>query len=604
MYYVYTGIGEFGAKNVNGEMSNFWRKREEKSRNMEGFANTGSNELLEKILELTKNGYDFEEADGGVEVRFFYMEDVDGGISPERREKCVSDLYKRFIELGIFGYNWDTIPFSLEVDRVEGVDCVRCWLNLSSYHLDEWYILYLCHKMTESVESLAVQVVSSDGDPVLIDLADILPAWMKPSNSTNRCFLVNGRVYLIPPELLEDETRSLSLKSALCIVKSRIGCCYTEESFTSTFMKKFESISRINLREKSHNFFVILPRRVAGMVLEFHYLLAVSLKYLLGNRYGSSEVRVLEKKQGSDEELSLFLPSDLVRVRICMTRTQYTRFVNEALLEALPPRFSNSSWARHLPENLRDKKFNSELSHGCFLTYGLYLAYLINPRNSLNVFIWKFTSAEKLLERSEDSGLQTLVKDSQELMRDLKSLRNDDFRTLWVHLSSNSRPSNAAPAPEGGDEDAQCDSSSWMNNDEYSKQLIEDIQKIYSENSQLTQKKGLSFTEMMEEKSYFDGVELSLNDPHGLPHEYDTADLSDLSLESDLSQQDFDELNEIMKSMDEELRRTLKTSVPSLSDKNEMRKYAEDTYSKALKLEESFGVVGPATVFHETQKER
>lgn len=569
--------------------------------------NAGSNELLEKILELTKNGCSFEEADGEVEVRFFFLEEIGGEIPQERRDEHANDLYAKFVELGIFGYNWDAVPFSLEADRVEGVDCVRCWLNLSHYHLDEWYLLYLCFRVTESVENLAVQVVSGDGDPVLIHLADFLPAWMKPSNSTNRCFLFGGKVYLIPPELLTEETRSLSLKSALSILGSRIGSCHTEERFTSAFMGKFESVSRINLLEKSHRFFVILPRRVAGMVLEFHYLLAVSLKYLQSSRRESSRARALGRRQGSDEALGLFLPGDLVRVRICMTRAQYTRLVNEALSETLPQSFSKSSWARCLPESLRDKSLQAELLHGCFLTYGLYLAYLANPSNSLNVFIWKFANMEQHLEEGMgDSGPRVLLKDSQELMRSLKSLGSDDFRTLWTHLSNSPRLSSLASTLGDVDKDAPCDSSSWMSNQEYSKQLIEHIQKIYSESSQSPQEGGLlSFADVMEEDSYFDGIDLSLSDPNNLPNGYDIADqLSDLSLESDLSQHDFDELSEIMKSMDEELRRTLKTSVPNLRGKKEAKEYVESTYSNALKLEESFGIVGPATVFHEMQKKR
>ncbi|KAH8582329.1 sgt-related protein [Cryptosporidium sp. chipmunk genotype I] len=573
---------------------------------MESFSNTGNNDLLERILELTKNGYDYEDVDGRVELRFFYLDDLNKSISSEKMDIYINDLYTKFIELGIFGYNWDTVPFSIETDTVEGVDCVRCCLNLSTYHLDEWYTIYLCYKVTESMENLAVQIVSSDGDPILIDLADILPAWVKPNNSTNRCFIFRGRVYLIPPEILNDEMRSLSLKSALDIIKSRIGICYTEESFTSIFMDKFESISKINQLEKSHNFYVILPKKIAEMVLEFHYLLAVSLKYLLCNRYESSELRTLKKKQDYENDLNLFLPKDLIRIRICMTRTQYSRFINEALLTILPPKFSRNSWVNHLPENLQNKKYHSELLYGCLLTYGIYLAYLINPIKSLNLFIWKFantgclkSSEEKT--KGEEPDIQTLVKDFFELMKDLKSQSNDDFRTLWIHLAKNLKQSKTISSSKFDEDENKCDSNSWMNNEEYSKKLIEDIQQIYSESFKSSHKRSPSFPEILEEKSYFDGIELNFSDPNSLP-DYHDADLSDLTLESDLSEHDFDELNEIMKKMDEELKRTLKTSVPIIKDNNEAKKFAESTYSNALKLEETFGIVGPATIFQTIQK--
>ncbi|CUV06935.1 unnamed protein product [Cryptosporidium hominis] len=573
---------------------------------MEGFSNVGSNELLERILELTKNGYDYEDIDGGIELKFFYLDDLNNSISPEKGDMYINDLYKKFIELGIFGYNWDTIPFSLEIDRVEEVDYVRCSLNLSTYHLDEWYAIYLCYKVTESMENLVVQAISSDGDPILIDLADILPNWMKPNNSANRCFILKGRVYLIPPEIMDNMTENLSLKSALEIIKSQINDCYTEESFTKIFMDKFDSISKINHVEKFHNFYVILPKKIAEMIFEFHYLLEISLKYLLGNRYDSLELKRLRKKEDSENNVKMFLPKDLIRVKICMTRTQYSRFINEALLTMLPPKFSRNSWINHLSENLQNKKFHSELLYGCLLTYGIYLAYLINPSKSLNLFIWKFTNTEYLKSNEEtknkESDIQILVKDSLELMKDLKSQKSDDFRTLWVHLTNNLKESKMILSSKNDEDKNESDSSSWMNNEEYSKKLIEDIQKVYSEDSKsFKNDQSFNFSDILEEKSYFDGIDLDFSDPNSLP-EYHDEDMSDITLESDLSELDFDELNEIMKKMDEELKSTLKTSVPTISDNDEAKKFAENTYSDTLKLEETFGIVGPATVFHKMKK--
>ncbi|KAJ1606048.1 hypothetical protein OIY81_2421 [Cryptosporidium canis] len=563
---------------------------------MEGFANAERNELLDKILELTKDGYDFGEEDGVVELRFVFLDEASGETSPEGGEERIGSLYRRFIELGMFDYNWDTVPFSMEAGEVEGVDCVRCWLNLSPNHLDEWYVLYLCFKMTESQEGLAVQVVSGDGDPVLIGLAEVLPGWLKPSNSANRCFLVDGRVYLIPPELLRSGTQDVSLKTAIDIIRFRLSSCYTEESFTSVFMDKFESISRINQQEKSHHFFVILPRGVAGMVLEFHYLLAISLRHLLNNSSESPEVRALMRAADPEKDLSWFLPNDLVRVKICMTRTQYSRFMNEALLTVLPRGFSKSCWIHNLPKDLQDQKFHSELSYGCLLTFGIYLTYLINPSNSLNLFIWRYLGMEHFKER-QDPDLGALAQDSLELFQELQSKDHQDFRTLWTYLSRNKRHPDVVSVV--GDD--ICDSSDWMNNEEYTKMVIKEIEKIYSENSNSFPKRDLSFADMMEQRSYFDGIELSPAEPHKQGYEYDT-DLSDLSLDDDLSDHELEELHEMMRKMDEELKRTLKTSVPTLNGSDEAKRFAQDTFSDSLELEESFGIVGPATVFREMQK--
>ncbi|KAF7456886.1 SGT1-domain-containing protein [Cryptosporidium felis] len=556
---------------------------------MSNFAQVGENELLGKILELTKSGYGFEDENGNIELRFFFLDELFGHISEEAKEGFVCEVYRKFIELGIFGYNWDTVPFLLEFWQLEGVNCVRCWVDLGTYHLDEWYVVYLGYKITEKCKRLGLQVVSSDGDPILIDLAEVLPEWIKPDNSENRCFLLEGRVYLIPPELTE--AKNLDLGSALRILRSQSTGCLTKESFTQIFMEKFESISKINQSEKFHNFFVILPKKIAGMILEFHYLLGISLKYLLNNRHKILGTGALKKTDGMEKELEHFSPKELVRIKICMTRTQYSRFINEALLTKLPVRFSRNTWMDSLPEDLRDSRYHSELLHGCLLVYGLYLVFSANPPDSSNIFIWKFTGSE-WGKFEKETDLNTVVKKSLELKKEVDSLENGNFRTFWSHFLR-----------KNGDFDLkltqkvnECsDSSSWMNNDDYSKKLIEEIQKIYSDGTK--SQRNASFGDILEEQSHFEG--LDLNQDSDLP---EGKDFSDFSIESDLTDQDYDDLHEIMRKMDEELEKTLKTTVPTLTNINDAKKFAESVYSETLKLEESFGIVGPASVFKQTKK--
>lgn len=51
---------------------------------------------------------------------------------------------------------------------------------------DEWFIVYLVLELTKRCEDLIVQIKDNDGDFLLIEAADYLPAWVRPENSENR----------------------------------------------------------------------------------------------------------------------------------------------------------------------------------------------------------------------------------------------------------------------------------------------------------------------------------------------------------------------------------------------------------------------------------
>ncbi|KAH9487088.1 Protein ecdysoneless-like protein [Psilocybe cubensis] len=62
---------------------------------------------------------------------------------------------------------------------------------------DEWLTVWLL-KQISSKWDVVISVYDSDGEFLLIEAADTLPSWVKPTNSENRVWIYNSRLHLIP----------------------------------------------------------------------------------------------------------------------------------------------------------------------------------------------------------------------------------------------------------------------------------------------------------------------------------------------------------------------------------------------------------------------
>ncbi|KAJ8084332.1 hypothetical protein PM082_003101 [Marasmius tenuissimus] len=61
---------------------------------------------------------------------------------------------------------------------------------------DEWCVVWLLREISSKWD-LAISVNDTDGEFMLIEAADALPAWVKPSNSENRVWIYNSQLHLI-----------------------------------------------------------------------------------------------------------------------------------------------------------------------------------------------------------------------------------------------------------------------------------------------------------------------------------------------------------------------------------------------------------------------
>ncbi|KAF8078293.1 SGT1 protein-domain-containing protein [Lyophyllum atratum] len=62
---------------------------------------------------------------------------------------------------------------------------------------DEWCSVWLLREVSAKWD-LVISVFDSDGEFLLIEAADSLPSWVKPTNSENRVWIYNSRLHLVP----------------------------------------------------------------------------------------------------------------------------------------------------------------------------------------------------------------------------------------------------------------------------------------------------------------------------------------------------------------------------------------------------------------------
>ncbi|KAK2462036.1 hypothetical protein APHAL10511_006499 [Amanita phalloides] len=62
---------------------------------------------------------------------------------------------------------------------------------------DEWLVVWLLKQISQKWD-LVISSVDSDGEFLLIEAAEALPSWVKPSNSENRVWIYDSRLHLVP----------------------------------------------------------------------------------------------------------------------------------------------------------------------------------------------------------------------------------------------------------------------------------------------------------------------------------------------------------------------------------------------------------------------
>ncbi|KAI4520500.1 SGT1-domain-containing protein [Schizophyllum commune Loenen D] len=95
---------------------------------------------------------------------------------------------------------WHRDPFEVKVAAnpdVSGSWMLEGRMRVGDSVDDEWCTVWLLREITARWD-VAISVYDSDGEFLLIEAAEALPAWVKPSNTENRVWLYESHLHLIP----------------------------------------------------------------------------------------------------------------------------------------------------------------------------------------------------------------------------------------------------------------------------------------------------------------------------------------------------------------------------------------------------------------------
>ncbi|XP_072947835.1 protein ecdysoneless homolog [Epargyreus clarus] len=129
---------------------------------------------------------------------------------------------------------------------------------------DEWFIVYLVVQITSHYTDLVVQIADNDGDFLLIEAADFLPAWANPETTENRVFIYQSNIHLIPPELIDLES-NIDLQDAIKLVVQKSEETKATKNIQDAILRRISSYPQ-KIKDSHHRALVTLPVDIAALL--------------------------------------------------------------------------------------------------------------------------------------------------------------------------------------------------------------------------------------------------------------------------------------------------------------------------------------------------
>ena len=187
---------------------------------------------------------------------------------------------------------------------------------------DEWLIVYLLRELSKSFPNLWIRVSDSDGEFLLIEAAKVTPKWLSPENDSNRVWIHDGKLFIIP--LDNGISKPLSLQDAIETIKSS-----PSSLIHSTFIEA-ESFYRLEkypaqIPSSFHHSPITLPRKLA-------YILHARPKAIAPatEAFYLRDPRSLKPLLSPAPTTTLtFPPTDLVTVSVRFTKVLYAQLKSQ-----------------------------------------------------------------------------------------------------------------------------------------------------------------------------------------------------------------------------------------------------------------------------------
>ena len=222
------------------------------------------------------------------------------------------------------GYVWYHQGFNLSIVNVNGKNVLHGSTHFGNCADDEWFVVYLLHKITSSYPELIATVHDGDGEFLLIEAAECIPKWLSPTTSKNRIFISCGLLHIVPMPISPADINILpigkiSFEQSLRCVQTHPYRTQATCDVLACIKKRMEKVSE----DKFKNVFyanVCLPQSLVALLdLHPNYISSALHTFLTKDPVS---LRIHRKVQ-------YHAPGELLWTHIPMSKNHYSQLLHE-----------------------------------------------------------------------------------------------------------------------------------------------------------------------------------------------------------------------------------------------------------------------------------
>nr|CDP29553.1 Putative small glutamine rich protein with tetratricopeptide repeats 1 [Podospora anserina S mat+] len=222
-------------------------------------------------------------------------------------------------------YIWQREPFKLEtkIQKGSGLSYLHGTTHYGDNVEDEWFIVYLLRELTKSFPNLWVRVSDSDGEFLLIEAAKVLPKWLSPEDDTNRVWIHQGKLLIIPLDNTQPN-KNLTLTSAISTITSRPSSLLHSPFIEAESFYRLEKYPSA-ISSTTHHALVTIPRKLAYILHSRPQSIAPATEAF----YLRDPVSLKPLLFPSITTPLLFPPKDLITISIRFTKVLYAQLKSQ-----------------------------------------------------------------------------------------------------------------------------------------------------------------------------------------------------------------------------------------------------------------------------------
>uniref|UniRef100_H2YFU1 Uncharacterized protein n=1 Tax=Ciona savignyi TaxID=51511 RepID=H2YFU1_CIOSA len=289
------------------------------------------------------------------------------------------------------GYIWEKEPFTLHACTDTKIPCLKGSTKFSDSIQDEWFIVYLLHKITSVYPELIAQVNDNDGEFLLIESVDYLPKWLTPNTCANRVFISHGVMHVLlkpksPAEISLLPVENPTLEQSLNIISHHPSLTQANSSIVACLQKRMSSFPASDIVFHAN---VYIGRSIVHLLDRNPAAISATLHaFFLRDRIDLKCCR----------QFKFFPPDDRVWTQIPMTRCHYAQLMQQHFVA---DKRSGYSMDINTPSNQhKGVELGIKLSHGFEIT----LAKLNKESSTNEPAMFDEKKFKEFLSHLQDSG--------------------------------------------------------------------------------------------------------------------------------------------------------------------------------------------------------